>query len=103
MGRHLVKMMKAYEIGLYEKAMRNSLSWREKLECAKECGYDYVEMTIDASEEKIARVYSSQEERLEIINDMYAAGLKIRSMSVSALTKFAIGVFISMPFLQPES
>ena len=83
--------MKAYEIGLYEKAMRNSLSWREKLECAKECGYDYVEMTIDASEEKIARVYSSQEERLEIINDMFAAGLKIRSMSVSALTKFALG------------
>ena len=85
------KDMKAYEIGLYEKAMRNSLSWLEKLECAKECGYDYVEMTIDASEEKIARVYSSQEERLEIINDMFAAELKIRSMSVSALTKFALG------------
>ena len=83
--------MKAYEIGLYEKAMRNSLSWREKLECAKECGYDYVEMTIDASEEKIARVYSSQEERLELIKTMFEAGLPIRSMSVSALTKFAIG------------
>ena len=83
--------MKAYEIGLYEKAMRNSLSWREKLECAKECGYDYVEMTIDASEEKIARVYSSQEERLELVKTMFEAGLPIRSMSVSALTKFAIG------------
>ena len=83
--------MKAYEIGLYEKAMRNSLTWREKLECAKECGYDYVEMTIDASEEKIARVYSSQEERLELVRTMFEAGLPIRSMSVSALTKFAIG------------
>lgn len=83
--------MKAYEIGLYEKAMRNSLSWREKLECAKECGYDYVEMTIDASEEKIARVYSSQEERAELVKTMFEAGLPIRSMSVSALTKFAIG------------
>ena len=83
--------MKAYKIGLYEKAMRNSLSWREKLECAKECGYDFVEMTIDASEEKIARVYSSQEERQELVNTMFEAGLPIRSMSVSALTKFAIG------------
>ena len=83
--------MKAYEIGLYEKAMRNSLTWLEKLECAKECGYDYVEMTIDASEEKIARVYSSQEERLELVRIMFEAGLPIRSMSVSALTKFAIG------------
>ena len=70
-------MMKAYEIGLYEKAMRNSLNWREKLECAKECGYDYVEMTIDASEEKIARVYSSQEERLELVKTMFEAGLPI--------------------------
>lgn len=83
--------MKAYEMGLYEKAMRNSLGWREKLECAKECGYDYVEMTIDASEEKIARVYSSQEERLKLVKTMFEAGLPIRSMSVSALTKFAIG------------
>lgn len=83
--------MKAYEIGLYEKAMKNSLSWREKLECAKECGYDFVEMTIDASEEKIARVYSSQEERKELVDTMFEAGLPIRSMSVSALTKFAIG------------
>ena len=83
--------MKTYKIGLYEKAMRNSLSWHEKLECAKECGYDFVEMTIDASEEKIARVYSSQEERKELVNTMFEAGLPIRSMSVSALTKFAIG------------
>lgn len=87
----LCTIMKAYEIGLYEKAMRNSLSWREKLECAKECGYDYVEMTIDASEEKISRVYSSAEERLELIKTMYETGMPIRSMSVSALTKFAIG------------
>ena len=46
-------MMKKYEIGLYEKAMRNTLSWSEKLRCAKECGYDYMEMCIDATDEKI--------------------------------------------------
>lgn len=45
-------MMKKYEIGLYEKAMRNTLSWSEKLKCAKECGYDYMEMCIDATDEK---------------------------------------------------
>lgn len=71
--------------------MRNSLDWREKLTCAKECGYDFVEITIDASEEKIARVYSSKEERLELVKTMFEVGLPIRSMSVSALTKFALG------------
>ena len=50
-------MMKKYEIGLYEKAMRNTLSWSEKLKCAKECGYDYMEMCIDAKDEKINRIF----------------------------------------------
>lgn len=35
--------MKAYMIGLYEKAMPQTLSWKEKLTCARECGYDFVE------------------------------------------------------------
>ena len=35
----------------------------EHLRIAKEAGYDFVEISIDASEEKIARVYSSREER----------------------------------------
>lgn len=30
--------MKAYTIGLYEKAMPNTLTWKEKLEAAKEAG-----------------------------------------------------------------
>ena len=83
--------MKAYEIGLYEKAVRNSLGWKEKLVCARECGYDYLEMCIDASEERIQRVYMSTSERFELLKTMNEATLPIRSMSVSALTKYALG------------
>ena len=56
-------MMKKYEIGLYEKAMRNTLSWSEKLGCAKECGYDYMEMCIDATDEKINRIFMNTAEK----------------------------------------
>lgn len=83
--------MKEYEIGLYEKAIRNSLSWKEKLLCAKECGYDYLELCVDASDERIARIYMSREERFELLELMYETKLPIRSMSVSALTKYALG------------
>lgn len=83
--------MKKYEIGLYEKAVRDSLGWKEKLECAKECGYDYLEISIDASELKINRIYMNEDERFEIHKAMHEAQLPIRSMSVSALTKFALG------------
>ena len=84
-------MMRTYEIGLYEKAIRESLSWKEKLLCAKECGYDYVEISIDASEKRIDRIFMSPEERFELVRLMYETGLPIRSMSVSALTKYALG------------
>lgn len=83
--------MKSYELGLYEKAMPSALTWREKLEAAKEAGYDYVEMSIDASEDKIQRIYLSREERLGLIQDMYHAGIPIRTMCVSALTKYSLG------------
>lgn len=83
--------MKKYEIGLYEKAMRNTLTWKEKLQCAKECGYDYLEISVDATEEKINRIYMDTEEKREIMEAIFDTGIPIGSMSVSALTKYALG------------
>ena len=82
--------MRNYEIGLYEKAMPE-LSWPEKFAAAKEADYDFVEISIDASEEKIARVYMSKEERRALVALMYESGMPLRTMNVSALTKYALG------------
>lgn len=83
--------MKEYEIGLYEKAMRNTLSWMEKLRCAKDCGYDYVEMSIDATDEKIQRIFMEKKEKKQIMEAIFETGIPVGSMSVSALTKYALG------------
>lgn len=83
--------MKAYALGLYEKAMPAELSWKEKLEAAKEAGYDYVELSIDATEERIARLDMPRQERLELMKTMYEVGVPIRTMCVSALTKYSLG------------
>ena len=50
-----------YELGLYEKAMPNNLSWKEKLELTRESGFDYLEMSVDESDEKLARLDWTQE------------------------------------------
>ena len=60
-------MEKAYTLGLYEKSMPSSLSWREKLLAAKEASYDFVEISIDESEEKLERLDMSKQERLELV------------------------------------
>ena len=46
--------MRAYTLGLYEKAMPSDLTWKEKLETAKAAGYDFVEISIDETDAKLA-------------------------------------------------
>ena len=83
--------MKAYTLGLYEKSMPDTLSWKEKFLAAKEAGYDFVEISIDASEAKIARVNMSKEERLELVKLMYETGMPLHTMNMSSLTKYSLG------------
>lgn len=83
--------MKQYTLGLYEKSMPKELPWKDKLLAAKKAGYDFVEISIDETEEKIRRIYMSKEERLKLLQCMYEVDLPIRTMCVSALTKYSLG------------
>lgn len=93
--------MNAYSIGLYEKAMPASLTWREKLECAKACGYDFVEISIDEKDDKLARLDWSADERRELVALMEEAGIPIRSMCLSGHRKYPLGA--SDPAVQQRS
>ncbi len=83
--------MKAYTLGLYEKAMPKELTWREKLTAAKEAGYDYVEISIDETDEKLARLDMSREERTELVSLMAEIGVPIRTMCLSGHRKYPLG------------
>ena len=83
--------MKPYAIGLYEKAMPKTKTWREKLEIAKECGYDFVEISIDETDDKLARLEWSRDERAELVRTMQEAGIPIRSMCLSGHRKYPFG------------
>ncbi len=83
-------MKKGYSLGLYEKAMPD-LPWKEKLGIAKDAGYDFVEISIDASENRISRVYSSRSERQSLLNLCYDMEMPIRTLNASALTKYSLG------------
>ena len=83
--------MKPYAIGLYEKAMPKTMTWPEKLECARECGYDFVEISIDETDDKLARLDWTEEERLELVREMRRTGVPIRSMCLSGHRKYPFG------------
>ena len=83
--------MKPYAIGLYEKAMPKTMNWEEKLLCAKECGYDFVEISIDETDEKLARLDWTAAERAKLIESMQKIGVPIRSMCLSGHRKYPFG------------
>lgn len=84
-------MEKKYTLGLYEKAMPADLSWKEKLMAAKNAGYDFVEISIDETDEKLSRLDWTPEERENLIDVMYETGVPIRTMCLSGHRRFPIG------------
>lgn len=83
--------MKEYTLGLYEKSMPNYLTWDEKLNCAKECGFDTIEISIDETEEKLSRLYMSKGDRKAIVELMFKRGVEIRTMCLSGHRKYPLG------------
>lgn len=79
-----------YQLGLYEKAMPD-LSWSEKLRHAKDAGFDYLEISIDESDEKLARLEWAPAQRRELLMQSQDAGLPIQSMCLSGHRKFPFG------------
>lgn len=84
-------MEKAYSLGLYEKSMPVTLNWKERLLAAKEAGFDFVEISIDETKEKLSRLEMSKEERLELIQLMTETGISIRTMCLSGHRKYPLG------------
>ena len=48
--------MKKYSLGLYEKAMPPRLSFKEMLQMTSRCGFDRLEISVDESDDRLARL-----------------------------------------------
>ena len=73
-------------IGIYEKALPASLSWDERLSMAAEAGYDFVEMSIDESEARLARLDWTESDIAKMRSAIAKAGIPIFTMGTRART-----------------
>ena len=71
--------------------MPGTLSWKEKLEAAKAAGFDYVEMSIDETDAKLARLDMSEAEIEEIKAAMKETGVPFGSICLSGHRRFPLG------------
>lgn len=83
--------MSEYVLGLYEKSMPNELPLREKLLLAKESGYDFLELSIDETDEKLNRLIWNTATRRSAIQTMEDVGLPVRSICLSGHRKYPLG------------
>lgn len=83
--------MKPYSLGLYEKSMPDSMTVIEKLTLAKQVGYDYIELSIDESDEKLARLDWSCDDILRLNMAMMDIGIPIGSICLSGHRRFPLG------------
>jgi len=81
---------KPYQLGLYEKAMPNTLTWEEKLSTAKAAGFDYVEISIDETDAKLARLDDENTVK-ELKAAIEKTGVPVLSMCLSGHRKYPLG------------
>ncbi|SET02876.1 L-ribulose-5-phosphate 3-epimerase [Thorsellia anophelis] len=79
------------KLGIYEKAMPATLTWRERFATAKSLGFDFFEISIDETDERRARLDWSHAEIKEIIDLIHEFEMPIQSMCLSAHRKFPYG------------
>lgn len=82
---------KKYVLGMYEKAVPATLSWEAKLTAAKTAGYDFVEISIDETEEKLSRLEKGNTEISRLLKAVETTGIPIRSMCLSGHRKYPLG------------
>ena len=78
-------------LGIYEKALPKDISWFERLTLAKELGFDFVEMSVDETDERIARLDWTKAERKAIRDAIFELDMPILSMCLSAHRRYSLG------------
>ena len=80
-----------FSFGLYEKALHARYTWPERLELAKKAGYDFVEISIDESDERLDRLYWDKKRKLEFVRAVADAGVPVPTMCLSGHRRYPIG------------
>lgn len=80
-----------YRLGLYEKALPPSLSWEEKLREAKQAGFDWLEISIDETDEKLERLSWDPGQFAQLRRAAEETGCPVLTMCLSGHRRFPLG------------
>jgi L-ribulose-5-phosphate 3-epimerase/hexulose-6-phosphate isomerase len=86
-----MKTFKKRPIGIYEKALPSKMDWETRLKAVKHAGFNFLEISIDESDERLSRLDWSQE-KLDYIKAILKENkIRIPSMCLSGHRRFPFG------------
>ncbi len=78
-------------VGLYEKALPAGWCWERRLAATAETGYDFAEISIDETGERLTRLEWKAAERAALRRAIANSGVRIVTMCLSALRTYPLG------------
>ena len=78
-------------VGLYEKALPAEFTWEQRLVAAGKAGYDFVEISIDESDERLSRLDWNASQRADLRRSINSSGVRIMTMCLSGHRKYPLG------------
>lgn len=78
-------------LAVYEKAMPDALDWQEKLSSATQAGFDALEISIDESDGRLARLDWDKAARKQLAALTRDTGVHINTMCLSGHRKYPMG------------
>jgi L-ribulose-5-phosphate 3-epimerase len=78
-------------VGLYEKALPPEWSWEERLAGTARAGYDFAEISIDESDERLGRLDWPASQRAAVRAAIAATGVPVLTMCLSGHRKYPLG------------
>lgn len=80
-----------YRLGVYEKAMPDTLSWEERLCAVRDAGFDFCEISIDETGARLDRLKQPYSFRRELRDLGRSIGVSIDTMCLSGHRRFPMG------------
>lgn len=78
-------------VGIYEKALPEGLSWEERFNLCHDLGFNFVEFSIDESNERLKRLDWSRAQRTEFRHALWKTNSRINTLMLSGHRRFPLG------------
>lgn len=78
-------------LGIYEKALPKGLSWEDEFNLVHKLGYNFLEFSVDESDERLARLDWTRDEREDFRKAMWKTHSRINTLMLSGHRRFPLG------------